>query len=82
MLKEVLIVMLQWVDPTVHVVPVVQVCPPAESQAEIERNDARMKKNMEGFGKAQPGVIVDPWGAMPSQQRDAIEHRAQRSGAP
>lgn len=84
MIKEVLIVLLHWVDPTVHVVPVAPVvltCPPTESQSNIDRNDARMDRNMRDLGKAKPGVVVDPWGAMPSQQRDAIEHRAQR-GAP
>lgn len=78
MIKEALIVLLHWVDPTVHVVPVVPVCPAVESQTNIDRNDTSMKKNMQDLGKAKPGVVVDPWGAMPSQQRDAIEHRAKR----
>jgi hypothetical protein len=81
MIKEMLIVILHWVDPTVHVAPVAPVtlvCPPVESQANIERNDRAHQRNMQDLGKAKPGVVVDPWGAMTTQQRDAIERSTQR----
>lgn len=80
MLKELLIVVLHWVDPTVHVVPVAQVqaCVPIESNEEIARIDRAMKKNMDGLGKPAPGAIVDPWGTLSSSQREALERAGAR----
>lgn len=77
MIKELLIVILQWIDPSVQVVPVALVCAPVESQEDIARSEQRHQKNMADFGKSSPGVIVDPWGTLSDSQREALE----RSGA-
>lgn len=79
MIKEALIVLLQWVDPTVTVQPV-QACVPMESPEQVERTDERMKKNMGDLGKPQPGVIVDPWSVLSDDQRRAYERGESRAG--
>jgi hypothetical protein len=80
MIKEVLIAILLWVDPTVKVVPAVQtvqvVCPPIESPETVERADQAHAKNMRDLGKGSSGVIVDPWGALSDSQREALERGA------
>lgn len=76
MIKEVLVVLLQWVDPTV------QVCTPLESPQAVERADEQAAKGMHDMGKRQPGQVVDPWGALSARQREAIENGARRSGEP
>jgi hypothetical protein len=80
MIKETLIALLLWVDPSVHVVPVTQLCVPAESSESIEQSNQRHRNNMSDMGKLQPGKIVDPWGALPDSRKDALEHDAGRSG--
>ncbi|UEM08212.1 hypothetical protein JL101_036555 (plasmid) [Skermanella rosea] len=74
MMKEVLIVLLQWVDPSV------QVCAPVEAPEAVERADERSARAMEDMGKPQPGRIVDPWGSLSDAQREALERGARRSG--
>jgi hypothetical protein len=81
MIKEVLISILLWVDPSVKVVPAVQVvCPPIEAPEVVERADRAHTRNMEDMGKRQPGVVVDPYGVLSPRQRDELEHGARRTG--
>lgn len=75
MIKEALIILLQWVDPSVQVVPVALVCTPVEIQKEIDRSEQLHQKNMADFGKSSPGVIVDPWGTLSDSQREALERK-------
>lgn len=76
MIKEVLIVLLQWVDPSVSV----QVCPPIESPQSVQRAEERAARAMDDMGKPQPGAVVDPYGALSPRQREAIERGARHSG--
>jgi hypothetical protein len=84
MIKEVLISLLLWVDPTMKVVPAIPavqvVCPSIESPEEVERADRAHAKNMEDLGKRQPGVVVDPYGVLSPRQREDLEHGARRTG--
>lgn len=73
MIKELLIVILQWVDPSVQVVPVALVCAPAVSSETIATDEQRHKNNMADFGKPSPGAVVDPWGVLSDSQREALE---------
>ena len=77
MIKEVLIAILLWVDPSVKVVPATQtvqvVCPPLEAPEDVERADRAHAKNMRDLGKGSSGVIVDPWEVLSDSQREALE---------
>lgn len=76
MIKEVLIILLNWVDPTA------MACAPVEAPEAVERADERAARGMHDMGKPQPGQVVDPWGALSARQREAIEHGGRRTGAP
>ena len=76
-----MISLLLWVDPSVKVVPAVQVvCPPIEAPEAVERADRAHARNMEDMGKRQPGVVVDPYGVLSARQREELEHGARRTG--
>jgi hypothetical protein len=79
MVKEALIILLQWVDPSVQVVPVSLVCAPVESSESVARNEQRHRDNMADFGKPQPGQIVDPYGLLSDAQREALERGARKA---
>lgn len=80
MIKEALLILLHWVDPTVQVVPVSLVCAPIESPQEVARAERKAARAMDDMGKPQAGQVVDPFGVLSDGQREAIERGSRTTG--